>query len=238
MNIAVILAGGRGLRFSRDIPKQFVNLKEKPIIIHTIEKFENCALIDAICVVCIEEYKAYCAKLCAEYGIHKTKWIFSGGITRHFSIASGLRHLSELSEQDPASGIGLDSKIVLHNANYPLISPQLIAQCLQKLDEGFDIVSSVTRCNDYLYEISQDNEGLTIGPDRDKILFARVPESFKLKTGLSLYLSDDFADEQYCSYATGMLGILKGKNVGSVECASTNFKITNMADYELMKAFL
>ena len=91
MNVAVIFAGGVGMRMNNaSTPKQFLVLHGKPVIIHTLENFQNSMDIDAICISCHKDYMDYMQRICVQFGIDKVKWIVKGGATGQESIFNGL----------------------------------------------------------------------------------------------------------------------------------------------------
>ena len=91
--IAIIIAGGKGSRMGLDIPKQFVNINNKPVIIYTLEAFQKHPMVDAIEVVCIEGWEDTLKTYCKEYGITKLKWVTLGGSTGQESIRNGVYNL-------------------------------------------------------------------------------------------------------------------------------------------------
>ena len=101
MNIAVIFAGGVGSRMhSKDRPKQFLEMYNKPIIIHTLEHFENHSMIDAIVVVCIKEWIPYLNKLLYKFRIEKVKSVVPGGTTGQLSIYNGLKSAKQIAKNE------------------------------------------------------------------------------------------------------------------------------------------
>lgn len=231
MNIALVLAGGIGSRMKRPIPKQFVEINDLPLIIRTLKKFVASKCIDYIVVVCLEEYINYLMDLCEKYNLlEKRIDVINGGDTRAHSIRKGLEYINKKRKCS-------DDVIVIHNANMPMVTEANISECIDKLKEGFDIVTSAAQCTGYFYEILAEGS-IGLGPDREKILAAKVPEALLLNTALKLYLDKELDCKKYESYTTGMLGLIKGMNVGVAYCATTNFKITTEDDYELMHAIL
>lgn len=230
MNIVIVLAGGKGTRMMQDIPKQFIDLDGKPIVAHTLEKFNNCRAIDGIVVVCIESHKVTMKEICDKFYIDKLINVISGGDTRHQSILCGLRHVEE------KYGTLDDIKVLLHNANMPLVTEENINSCINDCKDLSDITTSVAKCTGYFYNIEQDNS-LGLGPDRNNIVSAKVPEAMYLKTALDLYERDCFKEKQYESYTAGMLGIISGLKVIPVVCETTNMKVTTPDDFELVKTY-
>ena len=101
MNIAVIFAGGVGSRMhSKDRPKQFLEMYNKPIIIHTLEYFENHSMIDAIVVVCIKDWIPYLNKLLYKFRIEKVKSVVPGGETGQLSIYNGLKSAKQIAKDE------------------------------------------------------------------------------------------------------------------------------------------
>ena len=90
MNIAVIIAGGSGNRMGQDIPKQFINVYDKPVLIYTLESFQHHPQIDAIELVCIDGWHDVVWAYGKQFGITKLKWIVSGGSTGQESIRNGI----------------------------------------------------------------------------------------------------------------------------------------------------
>lgn len=125
MNVALIFAGGSGSRMnSKAVPKQFLVLSGRAIIIHTLEYFDSHPEIDSICVVCIESWIGYLKGLLQKHGIQKVRWIVPGGSTGQESIYNGVKVLHD-------AGIPDDSVVLVHDGVRPLISEQLISDCIQ-----------------------------------------------------------------------------------------------------------
>ena len=120
MNIAVIFAGGVGSRMhSKERPKQFLEMYNKPIIIHTIEHFENHPMIGAIIVVCIESWIPYLNELLYKFRIEKVKKVVPGGETGQLSIYNGLKAAKEIAGEEK-------SIVLIHDGVRPLITEKLI----------------------------------------------------------------------------------------------------------------
>ena len=113
MNIAVIIAGGSGQRMGQDIPKQFINVYDKPVIIYTLEGFQRHPQIDAIEVVCIDGWHDVLWAYAHQFNITKLKWVISGGNTGQESIRNGVFNLE--------GKVGDEDIIVIHDGNRPLV---------------------------------------------------------------------------------------------------------------------
>lgn len=122
MNIALILAGGHGSRTEQDIPKQFMNVYDKPLIIYTLENFEKHPEIDGIAVVCLEGWHEVLKAYARQYHITKLKWIVSGGSDGQSSTQKGIEALKEeCSDEDV---------VLVHDAIRPFITPEVITDAI------------------------------------------------------------------------------------------------------------
>ena len=150
MNIGVIFAGGVGTRMhSRDLPKQFLKIHDKPIIVHTIEHFENCKDIDSVVVVCVKEWIDHLNKLIDSYHLKKIKAVVPGGESGQLSIYNGLVAAKEVAGEEK-------SVVLIHDGVRPLISSELLArniECVKKF--GSSITSGIVK--ETIVEI--DDEG-------------------------------------------------------------------------------
>ena len=228
MNVAIILAGGKGTRFGTEHPKQFVEIHEKPLIVHALEKFSKNSNIDEICVVCLENYVSELEEIIKKYDIKKISHIIIGGSTRHESIRNGVNFLRD-------NGYPNKTKVIIHNANMPLVTETNINECISLCDDD-TIVTTAAKCHGFFYQI--DDGELKIGPDRNDLMHAKVPEGMYLDVACRIYNSPKFEEKIYESYTAGMLGIILGLNIKVSICGSTNMKITTPEDYELVKIYL
>ena len=112
MNVAIILAGGSGQRMNQDIPKQFINVYDKPVIVYTLESFEKHPEIDAIEVVCLDGWHEILKAYAMQFNISKLKWVVSGGETGQESIRNGVYALEEHCKEDDI--------VIIHDGIRPL----------------------------------------------------------------------------------------------------------------------
>lgn len=227
--IAIILAGGHGTRMMNKIPKQFLIINDKPLIVHTLFKFGLNNSIDGIAIVCLPDYKKHLCSLVEQYKIPKVKYIIDGGTNRHQSFLNALVYLKK-------QGLANDDIVVVHNANMPMVTQANIDDCIKKCEEGTDIVSTAAKCTGFFYQ--NDNGKWVIGPDREVMFGAKPPEAIRFDVALSLYRKPKFQSKLYESYTAGMLGIINGNKVDVVLCESTNIKVTTEDDYRLVSTYL
>ena len=180
-NIAVIFAGGSGVRMNtRSKPKQFLELRGKPIIIYTLELFDNHPLIDGIVVVCLESWIPFLKKMLKKFEINKVVKIVSGGDSGQDSIYRGL-----CAVEDYCKDKGEENAVVLiHDGVRPLIVDETITRNIEKVHEKGSAITVVPAIETF---VIQKEEGQMVIPDRSSCLLARAPQSFYLKDILSIH---------------------------------------------------
>lgn len=124
MNIALILAGGSGIRTEQDVPKQFLNVYEKPIILYTLEAFQKHPDINGIIVSCLEGWHEILRVYARDVGITKLQKIVSGGETGQASARNALRELNDVCQEDDI--------VIIHDAIRPMVSADIISDCIVK----------------------------------------------------------------------------------------------------------
>lgn len=229
MNIAVIFAGGVGKRMKTNgVPKQFLEVYGKPILIYTLEKFENNHNIDAIVIACLEEKIDYCQKLINKFEITKVRAIVKGGKTGQESIYNGLRAADQISESD-------NDIVLIHDGVRPLIDDEVIDNNIKCVKEHGSAITCV-ECKETVV-ILDDNDNIKDVTDRSKSRLARAPQSFYLKDILEAHekaLKDGLTNViDSCT-----LMRMYGKEVSIVLGKSENLKITTPDDYYMFKAML
>ena len=147
-NIVILLAGGVGSRFGANIPKQFVKVEDKPIIIHTLEKFELNHMADEVLIVCVEEWIDYVKDLVKEYKMNKVIDVIHGGSSAQYSLMEGIKYINNRYKDS-------DSTIMIHESVRPLIDDEIIEDAFKVAGENgvalsgyFSIRQSVWRTKD------------------------------------------------------------------------------------------
>lgn len=229
MNIAVIFAGGVGSRMhSKDRPKQFLEMYNKPIIIHTLEHFENHPMIDAIAVVCIESWIPYLDDLLYKFRIEKVKKVVPGGETGQLSIYNGLKAAKVIAGEEKAV-------VLIHDGVRPLINEKLITNNIEDVKKyGSSVTSGIVK--ETIVEIN-DSHDIKHVPDREHSRVAKAPQCFYLEDIFSAHTKalnegkTNFIDSctmmQYYGYRLHMTD-------GPYE----NIKITTPDDFYTMRAIL
>ena len=224
-NIVLLTAGGRGKRMGRSVPKQFVEVNGKPIIIHTLEVFEKLPEINGIVISCIEEWVSELQKYIKKYGISKVVSVIAGGNTGQDSIYNGLVEIRRKYDDD--------TFVLIHDSVRPLVLPDTIEKNIQKAHESD---SSVT-CVPLTETVITGNNGKFCSVNRDESLMARAPQTFKLGQLIEVHeMARKEGLHNFVDTCTMMLHYRRKVSIiiGSPE----NIKITTPSDIFAFKSFL
>lgn len=231
MNIPVIFAGGSGSRMNtKSRPKQFLDLNGKPIIIYTIELFDNHPEIDAIVVVCLESWILFLEKMLKKFEINKVVKVIPGGISGQDSIYKGLCAAEEYAHEQ-----GDENAIVLiHDGVRPLITEETITDNIAKVKECGSCITTMPAIETVIVD---RHDGMLDIPKRSDCMMARAPQSFYLKDIIGAHRKSqaegkkDFIDS--CSLMS-----YYGFKLGLVQGPMENIKITTPTDYFVLRAMV
>ncbi|MGN0483269.1 MAG: 2-C-methyl-D-erythritol 4-phosphate cytidylyltransferase [Lachnospiraceae bacterium] len=171
MNIAIIFAGGSGVRMGAGIPKQFLEINGKPVIIHTLQLFQNHDMIDKIYISVLKEYIPYMEDLVEEYRLKKVAGVMAGGETAQDSIYIALK-----AAEKENSG---DDVVLLHDGVRPFVSYEVISDNIMTVKEKGNAITC-TSCYETVM-LSKDGENVDTVPFRKETFTAQAPQSFYLK---------------------------------------------------------
>ena len=231
MNIALIIAAGSGHRMGQDIPKQFITVYDKPILLYTLEGFQDHPLIDAIEVVCLKGWESVVWAYAKQYGIDKLKWIVEGGKTGQESIRNGVFNLvGKVSEDD---------FVVVHDGIRPLIDSTVLTDVIEKAHEFGNAVSSMPY-NEQIFVLSEDDPSTTTQYiPRETLRRVATPQAYRF--GLLNEKYHEAFDRQIgimgSSYTNTMMVEL-GVRLHFASGSDKNLKITTKDDLELFKGYL
>jgi 2-C-methyl-D-erythritol 4-phosphate cytidylyltransferase len=229
MNIALIIAGGTGKRTQQEIPKQFINVYDKPILLYTLEGFQNHPDIDAIEVVCIDGWQDILTAYAKQYQISKLNWIVNGGETGQESIRNGVNYLYDKCDKNDI--------IIIHDGIRPLIDKAVVSDCIAVCKKYGNAVSSLP----YNEQIFKTNDGITTKEyiPRESLRRVVTPQAYKLEDLYNAY-KKAFENEigiHGSSYTNTMMVEL-GETLYFAAGSDKNIKITTTDDIELFKALL
>ena len=228
MNVPIILAGGVGSRVGADRPKQFIEVLGKPILVYTIEAFQNHPEIDAIEVVCIESHMDYLRELVEEYNLDKVKWITKGGVDFQHSVINGVNNLKGKLDDDDI--------VLVHYGASPFVQADIISDAIRVCKEKGN---SSPAMSSPLLVGTNDGDKSTEWIDRDKIVIFNAPQCFKFSYVTQLYdeaIERDLLDK--VEPHTTTLMYLMGREIYLSKSSQINIKITNKEDIELFKGYV
>lgn len=226
-----ILAGGSGTRMGNtDMPKQFMLLGDKPILVHTVEQFLINPSFDKILVCCPKEWVSYTRDLLSNNDIDSGKVIIvAGGSTRNETIMNGCKYIEQ--------NYGLTDKdiIVTHDAVRPFVNQRILDDNIKGLKK-YDAVDTVISAVDTIV-CSKDGKEIHEIPIRSEYYQGQTPQSFKIKKLMELYESLTKKEKEILTDACKIFSI-KGYPVGLVAGEGYNIKITMQHDLKLANAIL
>lgn len=230
MNIAVIFAGGVGSRMhSRQRPKQFLEMYNKPIIIHTLEHFQNHPMIDAIVVVCIESWIPYLKKQLYTYRIDKVKKVVHGGETGQLSIYNGLVAAKEIAKNEKAI-------VLIHDGVRPLINEKIITDNIKSVkNHGSAITTAPVK--ETILVVNEETSSIDYVPSRNNSRMAKAPQSFWLDDILAVHEQCLKDGEKNCIDSCTMMQKY-GYPLYLIDGSYQNIKITTPEDFYIMRAIL
>lgn len=228
MNYALIFAGGVGQRMNnKALPKQFLDIQGKPILIYTLEHFEKHPGIDGICLVCVADWLDYAQSLLKKFNIQKVRWLVAGGSTALGSQYNGLKTMyAECSPEDI---------VLIHDGVRPLINDLLISDCITTVEQ---YGAAVTVAPAIETIIKTGETGLverTI--ERSECMLARAPQAFRIGDIVSMH--ERSAAENGPGFIDSVSMMLHyGVKVKTVQGPPENIKVTTPADFYVCRALL
>ena len=226
-NICLIIAGGSGSRMHQDIPKQFLTVNERPVIVYTLEAFERHPQIDAIAVVCIQGWEQVLWAYAKQFNITKLQYIIPGGVNGQESIRNGVFELEK--------HFNPEDFVLVHDAIRPLVSEEIITDCIQVANKYGNAVT-VIPCAEAMLE-PEDGVVSTGSYPRDCLKRTQTPQAFRMKEICELHRR---AIEKGItnSIATCTLMIELGEKVYFSKGSEKNLKLTTVEDIDIFKALL
>ena len=226
MNVALISAGGIGERSKLDVPKQFLSVNDKPLIIYTLKAFQESPYIDAIAVICLNGWEDTLQAYANKEGINKCKWVFKGGPNVQESWYNGIMGLVTVIEDFKTCNV------ICHDGVRPLVSQRIIEDCVRKCDEhGFAI--TVNHTPEVIMKLDGLKHALSnVDIDRKMLFVRQNPQAFKL---FDLYYA--YTHKQYEKMIDPYETVCNGEipEVNIVFSDIFNFKITYPEDIKLFK---
>lgn len=227
-NIGLIIAGGVGARMQQDIPKQFINVNNKPVIIYTLEAFQNHPSIDAISVVCLEGWHDVLRAYAKQFGITKLENVVNGGPQGQDSIRNGIQDVAS-RHSDP------DDIVLIHDAIRPMVSAEIISDNI-RVCRQYGNATTVVPCNTAMLK-SEDNLVSETQLLRNTVKMTQTPQSFFIQDILAAH--QEALDKGItASIASCTMYIELGRKVYLSKGSEKNLKLTTTDDIEIFQALL
>lgn len=231
MNIAIIIAGGSGHRMGQDIPKQFINVYDKPVLIYTLEGFQNHPMIDKIVVVCIEGWENVVRAYARQFNITKLVNIIPGGKSGQESIRNGVFSLEGKVKEDDV--------VIIHDGIRPLVEPSVLSDVISVCQKYGNAVTSMPY-NEQIFVIDEEQPDTTMKYiPRETLRRVSTPQAYKFEL-LDTKYHEAFEKEIgiYGSSYTNTMMVELGVRLHFASGSDKNIKLTTKDDLEMFKAYL
>ena len=225
--IAILTAAGTGTRTHQDIPKQFLHVENKPIIIYTLEAFQNHPSIDEICVVILEGWEQILWAYAKQFNITKLKYVVNGGATGQESICNGI----EAVKKDHLN----DDIVMIHDGNRPMVSAEIITDSLVQQKRHGSAVA-VIPCTEVVF-VSKDGNNSGKSIRREELWRTQTPHTYLLG---DIYNAHQEAKEKGITNMPASCSLMEtlGRKSYFSKGSEKNLKITTVDDIEIFKALL
>lgn len=225
MNIAVLLAGGVDPNFKMDIPKQFVNVYNRPIIVYTMEIFQKHPEIDAIMVACLKGWENMVTAYAKQFNIDKLKWVITGGVTGQDTSKLAVDTLIETCQKDDI--------IILHDAIRPMVTDEIISDSIYSCKrKGMGVASVISMDN-----VMMTDDGINGKLSISRYAFRRIqtPQTYRLGELQKAHEEAALKNIRGENDTNNMISRL-GMKVTLSKGSDTNLKINTVEDVEMFKA--
>ena len=229
MNVALIIAGGVGSRMHQEIPKQFINVYDKPVLVYTMEAFQRHPMIDAIEVVCLDGWHDILRAYARQYGITKLKWVVSGGKSGQESIRNGVYYLEDKCSPEDI--------VIVHDGIRPLVDDTVLSDVIIKCQKYGNAVTALPY-NEQIF-IADDEVSTVKYIPRETLRRVSTPQAYQFGL-LDEKYHEAFGKKVgiYGSSYTNTMMVELGVRLYFAAGSDKNIKLTTTDDLELFKAYL
>lgn len=222
--LVIIAAGGTGSRLNANLPKQYMLLCNKPVLMHTIEAFDG--IVDDIYIAIHPQMISYWENLCIAYNFNITHQVIAGGDSRFQSIKNTISHIATHIDQQKLE----DSCIAVHDAARPLIAKELIQKSFELAQQGNNVTLAVKSSN----SIRIGNQEISHSIDRNTVWQIQTPQTFPASELIEAYKQEEdplFTDD--CSVLEKL-----GKSIQILESTNNNIKLTFPEDFAIAEILI
>lgn len=230
-NVAIIIAGGSGHRMGQDIPKQFINVYDKPVIIYTLESFQKHPMVDEIEVVCIEGWEQILWAYAKQFGIDKLRWIVPGGNSGQESIRNGVYNLQGKCKNGEI--------VIIHDGVRPLVDGEILTDVIRTAQKYGNGVTS-RPVNEQVFLVNEkDDTTSSAYIQREKLRIVATPQAYEFSNLFARYKEafEKGIGIHGSSYTNTMMVEL-GETLHLASGSDRNIKLTTKDNLEIFKATL
>lgn len=220
--VALILAGGIGKRMGVSLPKQFLEIKGKPVLVHTLSNFQRNDSVDSIVVVCVSDWIEYTWDLVKKYNLSKVEAIIPGGDTSHDSTRNGIFHLRRT--------LGKGDVVIIHDAARPILPQKAIDEMLRIAKDNGNASLAIPCYETVIYTDDQLSGNKEL--DRSHLMRVQTPQAYEYSSILELYERAEKEDCHDFIYAD-IVAVEYGMTVYFSKGFTNNIKITKQEDIPL-----
>ncbi|KAB1438253.1 IspD/TarI family cytidylyltransferase [Candidatus Galacturonibacter soehngenii] len=229
MNVVLLTAGGTGTRMQNSVPKQFINVDDKPLIIYTMEKFEKHPSIDYICVVCLEGWHEILKAYAKQFNITKLKWVVTGGVNGQDSIHNGLKVLEQECDADDL--------IMIHDGNRAMVSQDIISDSIRICKKNGSAVAAIP-CTEAIFRCEDEDNTFSVDSiPRESVVRTQTPHTYPLKKLLWAHQQAELKGIENTAASCVLMQQLNEVVYFSAG-SEKNLKITTNDDMQIFKALL
>lgn len=230
MNVAIIIAGGIGSRMGQEIPKQFINVGEKPVIVYTLEAFQEHPLVDAIEVVCLDGWEQVLRAYARQYKIDKLKWVVKGGASGQESIRNGVYNFEGVLAEDDIC--------IVHDGVRPMLDPEVITDVVRVAKKRGNAVTSMPYNEQIFLVDEKDSATTTQYIPRETLRRVSTPQAYRFGLLDSKYHEAfekgvGIDGSNYTNTMMVQLGVKLNFAAGS----DRNIKLTTPENFEFFRAW-
>lgn len=225
MIIALIMAGGLGQTLLQDIPKQFLNVYDKPIIIYALEVFQKHPQVEKIIISCLDGWQEMCKAYAKQFGIEKLEAVVTGGPDGQTSAINGLREMEGYCDKDDI--------VVIHDAIRPMVTEEMITDCISVCIENGCGIAAV-RCHEPVIRSLDGVKGLETF-ERFEMMRTQTPQAYRYGRLLEIYQAAQKTGIQGMIHANTILTQM-GEEVYFSKGSEKNLKILTLDDLDIFKA--
>ena len=228
---AVIIAAGSGSRMGQDIPKQFLNVNDKPVLLYTLEGFQNHPDIDEITLVCLDGWQNVVDAYARQFGIEKLVRIVAGGVSGQESIRNGVFALEGVANPDDL--------VVIHDGIRPLVDDHVLSDVVRVAREKGNAVTSLPY-NEQIFVVSEDDPSTTSRYiPRETLRRVSTPQAYRFgELDAAYHEAFERGIGIDGSHYTNTMMVVLGHTLNFADGSDRNIKLTTRDDLEMFKAYL